>query len=78
MKRNEIDMATDELEGMPAPRHRVKVIYKVDPVTRFVDDVPDLGDPVAYPDLSLGFVTKVVHSHDRDGELWAITVEVGE
>lgn len=64
-----------ELEGMPAPLNRVRALFKVEPHTRYMERVPDLGEPLAYPDLSIGFVTKVTHGTDKDGELWTLTVE---
>lgn len=29
----------------------------------------------AYPDLSVGYITKVTHGRDKDGEVWMIVIE---
>lgn len=68
-------MANDlELDGMPERMHRVRYQYKVETRARFEDRAPDLGEPIAYPDLTIGFVTRVTHGTDKDGDLYTVVV----
>lgn len=63
-----------ELDGMPPPHHRVRFTFKVTPTGRFEEHVPDLGDRIHFPDLEPGYVTRITHGTDKDGELYTVVV----